>query len=228
MGAVVPFIPQIIGGASALFGSLKGNKASNRSSTQTQQSHRTGQTQGILTEGQQALEDSILGNLLNWISNGPQVMQARKNELFGQINAAHNAAIPRLQADFSSRGMGQSGAFGQALRDNEFARAKDRGTGMASLQSQAMNDWMNMIGLGQRALTPRTINTTEDLTGTSTGTGPSDIGNIIGGSGFALAQFLKNILNRPNANLTSPGLFELPGLGGVPEPGANPYGPLGN
>ncbi len=195
MPAVIPFIPQIIGAGSALAGSLKQNSKAGRTSTAEQQSHRTSTVTGELSRKQQMLNQSALRSLMGLIDAGPQVLQADKNLAFTDINKTYNSVLPRLQSNFTSRGMGQSGALNQAFRDTEFQRADARGTAMGRLQSQAMNRWLQSIGLAPAFLTPRTVSTTEDFMGTGTNTGPSQAGNILGGAGFALSEFLKRLLN---------------------------------
>lgn len=214
MPPVVPFIPQIIGGGTALLGSLKGNKKENRTAEQSSQSHRTGQTQGVLTGGQQEVEDAALAQLLNLIGGGPNVLQADRSTMLANNAKAYGRNVEALQQNYTSRGMGQSGAMNKAVENNRFALANANSQGMAGLEHDAMDRWLNAIGLSRGFLTPRTVNTTEDFASTGTGTSPSDIGNIIGGSGFALAQFLKNILNRNGG-----GFFNAAGTGGSSGPG---------
>lgn len=209
MAFLAPFIPTIVGAGSALAGSLKQNSKEGRTATSEQQSHRTSTTEGVLGGRQHKLNKNALNALIDLIQQGPQVLQADKNLAFTDINKTYNSIIPRLQSNFTSRGMGQSGALNQAMQTNEYQRANARGTALAGLQSQAMNRYLQTIGLAPAFLTPRTINTTEDFTGTGTNTGPNQLGNITGATGFALAQFLKQLLGGGG------GPFNAAGTGGV-------------
>lgn len=208
------FIGPAIGIGTALAGSLKQNKAANRTQTSTQDYTRTGSTQGVLGKNQRQVNKAALDALLGLIQGGPNVRQADKSLLFTDINRARNSVIPRLQANFTSRGMGQSGALNKAYQENEYGRLTDRQSALAGLQSRAFQEWLQSIGLAHQFLTPRTVNTTENFSGTSTGTSPSQGGNILGATGFALSEFLKNLLSGGGGgvNLPDTGTFSsIPG-----------------
>jgi len=187
---IVPFLPAIIGAATSIGGGLLQNSKSGR--TSTSDFSRSGSTEGILTPRQHRLEKLDLNTLMDLISQGPNVMQSDRNLMRTQTNQTYNAIAPRLESSLVSRGFGNSGKLGAGFKGLDIARSNQIQAGEAGLRQEAMQRFLSTLGLSHQFLTPRTVNTTE--TGTGSATGPSQLGNIIGGSGFALSQFLKNLL----------------------------------
>jgi len=187
---IIPFLPLIIGTATSLIGAAKQNSKSGR--TSTSEFNRSGTTEGVLTPRQHRVEKQALNALLELITQGPNVLQSDRNQMRTQTNQTYNAIAPRLEAGLTARGFGGSGKLGAGFKGLDIARANQIQSGEADLRREALQRWMQSIGLSSSFLTPRTVNTTE--TGTGSATGPSQTGNIIGGAGFALSQFLKKLL----------------------------------
>lgn len=200
----VGLIAPLIGAGTSLLGSLKQNSEAGRTTQQNSQFNRSGTTEALLSPRQQRVNKQALNALLDLITQGPVVQQAARDLMRTQTNQTYNAVAPRLESSLVSRGFGESGKLGAGFKGLDIARANQIQAGEAGLRQEAMNRWLSSIGLANQFLTPRTINTTEQGTSTGSVIGPDQTGNIIGGAGFALSQFLKNLLNPSSGGASLP------------------------
>ena len=113
-----------------------------------------------------------------------------------RVNNTFRGLQGNLENAMTARGFGSSGNMGAGFKGLAIAGANAKQSGEADLRREAMQRWMQSIGMSQSFLTPRTINTTEsgESSGEGSQTAPSQTGNIIGGIGFGVSQLLKGLL----------------------------------
>ncbi len=199
MAAALPFIMPAIGG---IFGGIGASRP--KTSTSTQKSSST--QEGVL-QGKQNKVNKILGQqLIDWLRLGPHVAQGDRDTMRGQINDQADAATNRVSSDLASRGMSNSGVKGRTFKDIQLARTKSMQTGEAGLQSQALQRFMQAMGLGMQYDTPRQFNTTSESSGTSTQPGQNPFSSIGSGLGdLSSLMFMKNMMGGGGGPFNSAG-----------------------
>jgi hypothetical protein len=205
---VVPFIPLIIGAASAGLSALGSTKkggapggAGSTSESQTKQtSQETSRTEGERTGRQSDVFKAVLDQLLASINQGPTVLQAERNRMRNQVNNTYNALGPKLEAGLTSRGFGSSGKLGAGFKGIEMARANQIQSGESDLQTQALQRYMQMLGLALPYTRPDIINTTRSGTveGTATGSQIGNGTNPLSAAGSGLGDILGLLQIFPN------------------------------
>jgi len=215
-----------IGPLIGLVGSIFGNKKSPQ--TQTQTTNQT--TTPTFTPEQQAM-NAMLGRVLRRMAKKPQVDPALRIQGRNQINDVYDQMTNRLDTTMVGRGFGESGKHNL----NTLGLNLDRGKSMGSLESDLYNKAIErqMQALGLATSFGRSEGSTTTGTSTSTGGGNTWGQAAIGGLGASLPGISEDIgtslwLRKMLARSTSPGFGIDPGMGGVPDPYANPYGEGGN
>lgn len=162
MAAALPFATS---GISALLGGIGATKGTK--STYDQKSSST--QEGVLQGKQNKVNKLIGANLMDWLKLGPNVSQGDRDTMRGQVNDQADAATERVSADAAARGMSNSGTKGRSFKDIQLARTKSFQTGEANLQSQAMQRFMQAMGIGLQYDQPRQFNSSSTSSGTQVG-----------------------------------------------------------
>lgn len=168
-------LPGILGGIGSLAGGLLGGPSQKSTSTQTP----------IWAPGQENLMQQLFSQYLQALGMGPGVTQGDRNALMTQINNSYAGMKPQLESELTARGFGQSGKLGQGFRQIDEARVGSQQQGEAGLQSQAMQRWLALLGMGPNLIRP--VGSTTTSTGTQSPGFGATIGNAISPLGAALA-----------------------------------------
>lgn len=190
--AAIPIATSALGG---IFSGIGASKP--RTSTSTSESRST--QEGVLDNKQSKVMKAMFQQILAALKLGPNVAQSDRNTARSQINQNFDTGAAGLEANLAARGMSGGGKTGTGLRDLGLDRLKAQQSSEAILRDQATQKFLQMLGIGQSFITPRTINTTSSgtQTGTASGTpwqssvggGVSDLGSflylqkILGGAG---------------------------------------------
>jgi hypothetical protein len=226
--------------------------SSKQPTSQTSQTSGTSTTSGARTKPQSKVFKGILDQLLSQISEGTNVTDADRAAMRASVGHTYNAIAPNLNAALNSRGLtgatatkGKKGTPalgaipavpdipgkpGTRYEGLTTAAANEVQKQEALLREEAQNRFFQMAGLAAPYTRPDTTTTTFSQSGSGQGTipGPSIFDRLLGYAGDA-AGLAGAFGYQPFATgATSPGFGTAPGLGGVPDPYANPYGSYGN
>lgn len=199
MAAALPFAVSGLGSLLGGIGASKGSKATSDTTSTTNQ--KSSSTQEGVLQGKQNKVNKLIGqNLIDWLRLGPNVSQGDRDTMRGQINDQADAATDRVSSDLASRGMSNSGVKGRSFKDIQLARTKAFQTGEAGLQSQALQRFMQAMGIGLQYDQPRQFTSsgessgTTHQTGTQTQSGQSPFSTIGSGLGdLSSFMFMKNM-----------------------------------
>jgi len=162
-------------------------KSGKQTSTSEQSFNNTSTTSGERTKRQSNLFKEILDQLMASISQGPNVMESDRQKMRAQTNQTYNAIAPRLESQLTSRGFGNSGKLGAGFKGIDIARANEIQSGEATLRDQAMQRYLQELGIALPYTRPDTVTTTSSGTGTGSQTvpGPSIFDKLLGYAGDA-------------------------------------------
>jgi hypothetical protein len=196
-------IPAAIGGIGSLVGGLLGGPSQKSTST----------TSPNFLPGQQDLLSQLFQQYMKALGQAGTVQPADRAALMQQINASYAGMKPSLESDLTARGFSQSGKLGKGFEGVDIARGNAQQQGEVGLQQQAMQRWLQLIGMGPSMGQPFGGTTT-----TSTGTQQQGLGQTIGGAISPLGTALA--LNNPFAPSAVAGGGANPPFGGsgVPAP----------
>lgn len=217
----------LIGLGSSIIGGLLGRKG-----PQTTTSTSSGTSTPIFSDGQLGLQKTLERFLRKGIKAGGEPTQAERNAAGLSVNNNFDALFKRLQANAVGRGFNDSGKLNLDTQGLEVQRANAMQQSEAQLREQALQRQLQMLGL---ATGPAFASPGQSYSSTSTGTAPGQsfgnaLGQTIGNAGGDVSSWLilQQLLKKASTGGTSPGFGTAPGLGGVPDPYANPYEGLGN
>jgi hypothetical protein len=184
-------MPQIIPALIGAGGSLAGGLLGGPSSTSTSSSHPN------WLPGQQDLMSQLFAQYVKALGMGPGVTQSDRNALMTQINNSYAGIKPNIEESLTQRGFGQSGKLGQGFQQVDEARVGAQQQGESGLQSQALQRWLALIGMGPSMGQPF-----GGTTSTSTGTQQPGLGGVVSGAINPLGAALT--LNNPFMPQASP------------------------
>lgn len=175
-------LPYVLGIGGSILKGIGGSKP--QSSTSSSTTNSSSSTTAQLTGRQHKLMKQLFEALSGQLSGGPNVMQSDRNQARGQINQTYNAMAPRLQANMTARGFGNSGRVGSGLRDIEYQRGNAIQSNEADLRREALGRWTQMLGMSQQFIQPHNFSTTgtSSTRGTQTVPGQSPFGQLGGGA----------------------------------------------
>jgi hypothetical protein len=153
----------------------------------TTESKGTSTQEANLTGKQSKMNKELFAQIMDALSMGPQVSQSDRNVARGQINDTYDATGKSLESTLASRGFsGPTGKVGKGYGDLSIARNKAFSTTEASLRSEAMQRFQQMIANAFQFNTPRSYTTTSSGTQVGTQPGPSPFDRVLGYAGQGL------------------------------------------
>ncbi len=183
-------LPGIIGGVGGVLQGVGASRPRTSTSTQESQSSQTAN----LTGRQGKVDKALFKQILEYLKRGPEVSQSDRNFTRGQINDQYEAMDDRLASHYAGSGFEGSGKEGAGFRSNELDRLRTTQDAESGLRSQAQNRFMQMIQSAFQFNTPRSFNSTQSGTSTSTMPGQSGLGMFGQGLGdLSSLLFMRNM-----------------------------------
>ena len=206
--AAIPLATSAIGG---IFSGIGASKP--RTSTSTYDNKST--QEGVLDPKQNKVMKAMFQQILAALRLGPNVAQGDRNTLRSQVNQNFDTGAAGIDANLAARGMGGGGQTGNELNKLQLGRLGAQQSGEAQLQNQAVQRFMQMLGIGQNFITPRTFNTSSSGTQTGSASGTPWQSSVGGGiSDLGSYLYLRKLSQNQGG-----GPFNAAGTGGSSGPG---------
>jgi hypothetical protein len=149
-----------VSGIGSILGSIFGGPKQSQTSTST--------TKGNYDPSQVNLLQNLWAQYQKALGMGTAPQQSDVNAMATGVNNAYAGVKTGVESDLTSRGYASSGKLGKGFRQVDEARVGAQQQGMQSLNSQALQRYLSLIGMGQGVAGAPLGGTTTTSTGNAT------------------------------------------------------------